>query len=65
MEGWLPASYFFERGVMCNFDVGDDDGDGGGALLLLFHVQLLPQGRAQRPDWRDQVEGRDENRVST
>ena len=26
---------------------------------------LLTQGRAQRPDWGDQVEGRDENRVST
>ena len=35
------------------------------SLLLLFHVQLLPQGRAQRPDWGDQVEGRDENGVST
>ena len=37
MEGWLPASYFLERGVMCNFDVGGDDGDDGG-VLLLYHV---------------------------
>ena len=33
MEGWLPASYFLKRGVKC-FDVGDDDGDDGGVLLL-------------------------------
>ena len=34
MEGWLPASHLLERGVKCDFDVGDDDGDDGGVLLL-------------------------------
>ena len=29
MEGWLPASYFLERGVKCDFDLGGDDGDDG------------------------------------